>query len=233
MPNEAKSTLDGRVTRSYTSPHLFKRISSIARKRLRTRRARPSHFLTKRTHALGAPVQGFAFKVRSFPASAKSAYALTPSLPSDGRGSRRWIAREITKRSQPRGKERAKGAGEKGGKGAIHLHPTILPNEPMRLARRFKVSRSKFEVFQPLRNRRMPPSLPSPIRWARVSLVDRERNYQTKPTSMNRRHQALRFQIVSGTAVIHAAVQIVQKIRPNPGKSDQIRPKVFLNRNNG
>ena len=70
-------------------------ISPFARKRSGTHVTRPSNFFTKRSHALGAPVQSSASKRRfriwgcefRVPVSAATADALTPCpLPSDGRG---------------------------------------------------------------------------------------------------------------------------------------------------
>ena len=75
--------------------------------------------ITKRSHALGAPVQSFGFKVQSFSKITKRSHSIPHPcpLPSDGRRGR--VGRD--------------------GK---------LPNEAMRSARRFKVRSSTFKVCE-------------------------------------------------------------------------------------
>ena len=130
-------------------------------------RMRQAIFLPNEAITLGASVRGFGFNVMRILRN-EPIPSLTPSpLPSDGRGAgrrsenyetkptgRRWAKRDSRAGERPceklrneanREKER-KGAREKGGKGAVHVHPAILPNEAMRWARRFRVSGSRFKV---------------------------------------------------------------------------------------
>ena len=79
----------------------------------------------KRSHARGAPVQGFRFKVQSF----------------------RILPNEAT----PRGAKEC--LWEKGGKGAIHEQPTILPNEPIRLSRRIHARRTEVRASMKITKR--------------------------------------------------------------------------------